>query len=276
MQKIKTAQTILFSLLIILCNTSINAQEIRVDTITLTKTRTIRIATVRSVPTFIIQLSGGYNSGALELSQHNGEFSKSDFIAGKSYGARMGYGVSLTGKIRLHKKGIFWLDVITSYNRFQSGNTADSGKISYNVFSGGLGAEINFTSYHRVKYFVGANVLYSAISGEAELVRPFENIDIELLNVKIKSANRIGYSVFIGLDYAFTNNFGFNLGYKFTHANLLLKNSTPVTRNSETEINDDSTEPRQLYTGWKQFAYSSLFAGISYYFGVKEGRYKLP
>src|SRR5438552_3232866 len=96
------------------------AQEIRVDTIKVNKTRIIRIVRLWTVPKFILQLSGNYNSGALELSEHNGGFSRSDFQLGKSYCARNGYGISLIGKIPLHKKGRFWLDVISSFNRFQS------------------------------------------------------------------------------------------------------------------------------------------------------------
>ena len=252
------------------------AQEIRVDTIKVNKTRIIRIIRVWTVPKFILQLSGNYNSGALELSEHNGGFSKTDFQLGKSYCARNGFGFSLIGKIPLHKKGHFWLDAISSFNRFQSdliSKSNDQGKVAYNVFSGGVGMDYNFTPSHRVKYFVGANTLFSAISGKAQMLMPGSSSNYE---VKIKSSFRIGYSLFVGLDYAFDENVGLNFGVKFTHANLLLKNSPVSSDSIQTGLNDDGVITPQIYSGWKQFAYASLFGGLSYYFGVREKRYKLP
>lgn len=229
-----------------------------------------------TVPKFIIQLSGGYNWGAMELSGHNGGFSRDDFKRGKSYCARNGFGISLTGKLPLNKKGLFWLDIITSFNRFQSdliAKNTEEGKVSYNVFSGGAGLEYNFTSYHRVKYFLGGNVLLSAISGNAELVVPDSTTKYQ---VKIKSSLRMGYSVFVGLDYAFNKSFGVNMGVKFTHANLLMKKFTQSTDSAQTELNDLGANNPQLYSGWKQFAYATVFGGFSYYFSVRELRYKLP
>ncbi len=252
------------------------AQEIRIDTIKITKTRNIRIVTLMTVPKFIIQLSLSYNWGAMELSAHNGGFSRDDFKRGKSYCARNGYGISLTGKLPLNKKGQFWLDIITSFNRFQSdliAKNTEEGEVSYNVFSGGTGVEYNFTSYHHLKYFAGGNLLLSAISGNAELVVPDSTAKYQ---VKISSSLRMGYSVFIGLEYAFDKSSVFNLGVKFTHANLLLKKFTQSTDSSQTDLNDLGANTPQLYTGWKQFAYATVFAGFSYYFGVRELRYKLP
>lgn len=254
--------------------------DIKYDTIKTIKSRTIRIVKVMTVPKFLLQVSGAYNSGALELTGHNGGFSKLDFVKGRTYGARNGYGVSIIGKIPLHKKGNFWLDIITGFDRFQSdliaSNTQD-GKVSYNVFSGGVGADYNFTPTHRVKYFIGANFLASLITGKASIPYDITVYDpIRFQELKIKGAFRLGYSVFAGLEYAFEKNVGLNIGFKFTHANLLLKKSTAPTGDTETELNDDSTDPPVKYGGWKQFAYGSVFAGVSFYFGVKERRYKLP
>lgn len=82
--------------------------------------------------------------------------------------------------------------------------------------------------------------------------------------------------MFIGLEYAFDKNIGINLGVRFTHANLLLKNSPLLTDSTQTGLNDDGVITPQIYSGWKQFAYASVFGGFSYYFGVREKRYKLP
>ena len=275
---------VLFIAVIVFSCLDINAQDVKIDikydTITTSKSRTIKIIRVKTVPRFLLQISGSYNSGALELTGHNGGFSRLDFVNGRTYGARNGYGVNIIGKIPLHKKGHFWLDFISGFNRFQSNliatNTID-GKVYYNVFSGGLGADYNFTPAERVKYFIGANVLASFISGKVSLPYDITVFDpIRYQEVKIKSGFRLGYSVFAGLEYAFEKNVGLNIGFKFTHANLLLKKTTIPTNDTETELNDDGADPPVLYGGWKQFAYSSVFVGVSFYFGVKERRYKLP
>jgi opacity protein-like surface antigen len=255
-----------------------SSQIIKVDTITVKKTRTIRLISVYNVPKFILQFNASYNAGSLELTGHNGGFSRADFDNGRTFGARNGFGFELTGKLRLNKKGQFWLDALGSFNRFQSNLIAkntEEGKVYYNVFSGGLGAEYNFTPRHKVKYFFGLSTLFSIVNGKANLVDnttdPTTNYD-----VKIKSSFRIGYTAYIGLEYEFQKNFGLNAGLRFTHVNLLLKKSTMPAVMTERELNDGSIDPPVLYSGWKQFAYSSVFAGFSYYFGVKKTRYKLP
>lgn len=256
-----------------------SSQIIKVDTITIKKTRTIRLISVYNVPKFILQFSASYNAGSLELTGHNGGFSRADFDNGRTFGARNGFGFALTGKLRLNKKGQFWLDALGSYNRFQSNLIAkntEEGKVYYNVFSGGLGAEYNFTPRHKVKYFFGLSTLFSIVSGKAYLVDNSLADSARNFDVRIKPSFRIGYTAFIGLEYQFEKNFGLNAGLKFTHVNLLMKKSTEPSVKTERELNDDSIDPPVLYSGWKQFAYSSVYAGFSYYFGVKKTRYKLP
>lgn len=251
-----------------------SAQEIRVDTVKITTSRTISIVTVRTVPRFILQFSGSYNAGALELSGHNGGFSRDDFNLGKSYCARNGFGFSVTGKLPLSKKGDFWLDASSHYVRFQSNlitdNTKD-GKVGYNVFGEGIGAEYNFTPSHRFKYFIGATALLSIINGKASVL----DFDSAMYDVKINTAVRLGYNLFIGVEYAFDKSIGFNFGFKWTHANLLLKSTTEPTDKTVRDLNDLNVKPWVLYAGWKQFAYVTAFAGVSIYFKVKEVRYKL-
>ncbi len=255
-------------------------KTIKTDTVKTVRMRIIKIVTVRSVPKFILQLSGFYNSGSLELQGHNGGFSKNDFLTGKNFGARNGFGTGLTGKLPLHRQGHIWLDFSAGFNRFQSNLIADNtkdGKVYYNVFSGGTGIDYIFTPADRVKYFLGVNAVGSFISGNAELY--FEKnskYDKSKKVIEIESSFRIGYILYFGFEYAFVKNFGMNIGFKFTHANLFLKQSDQVTDTTHTNINDGSSDPPVLYGGWKQFAYSSVFAGVSYYFGVKEKSYRLP
>lgn len=252
------------------------------DTIEIPKSKKITIITTRSVPKFILHINGSFNIGAMELTTHNGGFSREDFSLGKNYSARTGYGGNITGKIPLEKKGRFWLDITAGFDRFQSDLIAENtqeGKVYYNSFNGGIGAEYNFTPTHKVKYLLGANPLISFISGKSELINPDNN----RVDVIFKSSMRIGYQVFIGLEYAFDKNFGLNMGMRFTHANLLLKKTeTPVedpsssTPTSTLPLNDDATSDPVQFSGWKQFAYFSGTLGVSYFFGVKEKRYKLP
>jgi len=184
-------------LFLLFCASVANSQEIKVDTIKVEKSRLLRIVTVMTVPKFILDLSGGYYSGALELTSHNGGFSENDFMQGKNFQARNGFGLNLTGKLPLNKKGEFWLDVIAGFARFQSNLFAqnnEEGTVAYNSFNGGVGVEYNFTSYHRVKYFVGFNPLISFISGSASLINP----DSTFTSYTIKSSVRIGYSLLRG------------------------------------------------------------------------------
>ena len=272
--------------LILLMSGTLSSQDtsmtIRADTIKTPRTRTIQIVTIRTVPKFIISISGGYNAGAMELTSHNGGFSREDFNTGKNYGARNGYGFNIIGKMPLGKKGNFWLDFVTGFDRFQSNlfaKNTEEGKVYYNSFNGGVGVEYNFTATHRVKYYIGLNPLLSFISGKAELINPDNN----RVDVHFKTSTRLGYQAFIGLEYAIDNKFGLNMGMRFTHANLLFKNteepvedpnqSTPL---STVPLNDDSTTEPVQFAGWKQFAYFSGSVGISYFFGVKDKRYRLP
>ncbi len=255
---------------------------IKVDTVKIQKTKTITIVKVRTLPKFILHFNAGYNTGAMELSSHNGGFSREDFILGKSYSARNGYGFNLIGKLPLSKKGNFWLDIITGFDRFQSdifAKNTEEGKVYYNSFNGGVGIEYNFTPTHKVKYLFGVNPLVSLISGKAEIINPDNN----RVDIKIKNSLRIGYQAFIGFEYAFEKNFGVNLGFRFTHANLLLKkteqpiqdeNAVPPT--STVGLNDDAASEPVEFAGWKQFAYFTGSFGFSYFFGVKEVKYKLP
>lgn len=271
--------SLIFVLMFLCLPYSIKSQDnqIRVDTIFTPTTRVIKIVTVRTIPKFVLEFNASYDAGALELSAHNGGFTANDFIAGKSYCARNGFGFNLTGKLPLGKKGKFWLDVVTGYTKFQSNlivkNDSD-GSVKYNSINGGVGAEYNFTPYHKLNYYIGLNLLISAISGKAENLK---EPDSSRINVTINSSLRIGYTLFIGMGYALDKNFGLNLGIRFTHANLLLKQTQePTNSNTVTILNDYSSDPHITYSGWKQFAYASAYLGMSYYFGVKEKKYKLP
>jgi hypothetical protein len=288
MQYIKTK--ILASLLItFFCAGSLYSQDedftIRIDTIRIPKTKRITIVTVRTPPKFILQFTGGMNMGAMETTNSNGIFSRRDAIEGKNFGVRYGFGFGLTGKLPLGKKANFWLDATAGYDKFNSEMFSDStrdGDILYNSINWGFGTEYNFTPTHKVKYYMGLTLLFSHISGESHLINTQEN---NVLDVNFKSSFRMGYNAYLGFDYSVGKDVGITALLKFTHANLLLKNSDPGEQLAtgstlyETQINDYPTPEDAdpvLFAGWKQFAYFSARVGISYFFGVKQIRYRIP
>lgn len=221
-------------------------------------------------PKVTLQLSFNYNIGHLDLAANeNTYFRKDDFISGANFGTRYGYGASLTGKIALHKAGNVRLNVTAGYNRFMSNfviSESPEGKVSYNVFSWGLGIENNFTPQKKFKPYIGLEFVASLISGNALLSTDSTDFDL-----KIKNSMRFGVTFNLGFEYAFNNKVGMNLGYKITHANIVGKKSQVQSSLSETYLNDDKvTSGEEIrYAGWKQFMYSSFYAGVNFYFGMK-------
>ncbi len=219
-------------------------------------------------PFLTLQINGYYNTGLMDLAANdNTYFSKQDFVEGRNFGTRYGYGGSITGKIALQKSGYLRLTVSALYNRFQSNfviSKSPEGKVAYNVFSGSIGLENNFTPDRKFKYYIGFEIISSLISGDAVL-----STDSTDFNLKIKNNFRLGAAASFGFEYAFTNSFGVNLGMKFTHANLLLKESKESANLSETYLNDNKVNVKIPYAGWKQFFFTSFYTGFNFYFGMK-------
>ena len=66
-----------------------------VDTIYTPVKKTITIIVTRTVPKFILHFNAGYNSGAMDLTSHNGGFSRDNLLNGVNYGTRNGFGFNL-------------------------------------------------------------------------------------------------------------------------------------------------------------------------------------
>lgn len=232
--------------------------------------RIINMIKPGKAPRVTISLGGSYNIGHLDLAaDDNASFRKDDFESGRNFGTRYGYGGYITGKFAIHKEGNVRLNVTAAYNRFLSNfviSESPQGKVFYNVFSGALGIENNFNPDKKAKPFVGLDLVVSMISGEATLIS-----DTAEFKLKIKNAIRFGASVNLGFEYAFSNNAGIQLGYKLTYANLIGKESKTSTNPSETYLNDEKVTGETVipYAGWKQFLYSSIFAGVNIYFGMR-------
>jgi len=220
-------------------------------------------------PVATIQLSFNYNTGLLDLAaDDNTSFRKQDFIDGRNFGTRYGYGFALTGKFALHQEGNIRLNITAAYNKFQSNfivSSSPEGYVSYNVISGALGIEDCFTADRKFKPYAGLDIITSFISGNAVL-----KSDSSDFNLSIKSSMRIGLGINMGFEYAFSNNVGMNLGMKLTHANLINRESKSSSNANETTLNDAKVTGTPIpYAGWKQFVYTTFYTGINFYFGMK-------
>jgi hypothetical protein len=260
------AFAVLFLPSVLMSQNSIDTSYISIAPVTIQ-----RLVVNGRAPIVTLQLSGFYDIGLAELAANdNTSFSKANFVKGRDFGTRYGWGVGLTGKISLNKEGYVRLLVSAIFNEFQSSfivGESPGGKVAYNVFSGGLGIENNFTPDRKLKYYAGFEIVPSLINGSANLKTDTADFDLT-----IKNAFRLGLSAHIGFEYAFTNNFGMNFGMKFTHANLLLKESKTSSDPAKTYLNDASTNSNILYAGSKQFFYTSFFTGFNFYFGAKNKR----
>ncbi len=233
-------------------------------------TRIMNMILPGKAPYLTLQLSFNYNIGHMDLAgNENTLFRKSEFVNGSNFGTRYGYGANLTGKIALHKQGNIRVNVTGGFNRFQSNfviSVSPEGKVAYNVISAALGIENNFTPNRKFKPFVGIDFMANFISGEATF-----STDTTDFTVKIKNSIRFGAALNLGFEYALNNNFGVNLGYRIVHANIIGRESKASTNPAETSLNDEKNNTAEIipYAGWKQFLYSSFYAGFNIYFGMK-------
>ena len=221
-------------------------------------------------PRVTLQLSFNYNIGLMDLAANdNTSFHRDDFINGRDFGTRYGYGIALTGKIALHKEGNVRLNVTGAYNRFQSNfviSESPEGKVSYNVIQAALGLENCFNPDRSFKPYIGFDIVASFISGTSTF-----KTDSSDFNLTINNAFRVGFSANFGFEYALNDKVGLNLGVKLTHANVIGRQSKVSPNPNQTYLNDDKVTGNPIpFAGWKQFLYSTFFTGINYYFGMKD------
>jgi hypothetical protein len=231
--------------------------------------------TIRSAPKFTLQISGGYDYGVYELSgNNNGDFSSEEFEKGENFGVRHGFGGSVTLKVALHQKGNIRLNISALYNEFSSKyskmNVGFYGPefVNYDVYSGVIGVENNFTPNFKFKTMVGGGFIASVISGNARIYSENSPVDLNII-----PAFRLGVTVFSGAEYALNNWLGVNFGFRFTHANLWFKQTKESDNPNEVYLNDKRVSPRMPYSGFRQFAWGSFNAGVNFYFGIKEKQY---
>lgn len=260
---------LIISIVINFSNTISQESEAKKNALAGIKPQYIRMI-VRTAPKFTLQFSIGYNHGIYELSGNdNGDFNSLEFYNGKNFGVRHGLGAILTAKIPLHKKGNIRLNISAMYNKFNSKIIdLNGGYADFDVYSGALGLENNFTPSYKFKTLVGAGFVASVITGKTHFVN--ESIN-EYIN--INPAFRLGVIVYTGFEYMMNDNMGLNMGYQFVHANLWLKKSKPADNEHNIYLNDERVSPRIPYSGWKQFAWGSFFGGVNIYFGIARKDY---
>jgi len=265
--------------LIIFLSTSIFSQVANIKTMNLltdsSKKGDLVVLTIRNAAAYTVEFSTMYNFGVYELSgNYNGDFSSEQFINGENFGVRHGFGGMLTAKIPLHKQGYLRANFSISYVKFSSKfnkslvTAKEQEYVKYNVFTWIIGIENNFTPKYRIKSFAGIGITGSIIYGSANIT----NNKVEQ-NLTILPAFRLGLTINSGLEYMLNNKIGFNCGIRFTHANLWLKQSKTSSDPEDIYLNDKRTENQLPYSGFKQFAWGSFFAGVNYYFGITETNY---
>jgi hypothetical protein len=222
-----------------------------------------------------VQFTIDYDYGVFELSANdNGDLNKDQFINGKDFGVRHGFGANLSAKYPLHKSGNLRLTSALMYNRFTSKfnkvfvNEKEEDYVKYDVYSLAIGIEDNFNPGLKLRAFTGIGLVSSIISGDARISGTESVTDFS-----IKPAFRIGLNIYSGFEYLLSKNMGLSFGLKFTHANLWLKESKASENPGELYLNDQKVSNNQLYSGYRQFAWGSFEIGFNYYLGVNEKEY---
>ncbi|MBN8584928.1 MAG: hypothetical protein J0M37_07505 [Ignavibacteria bacterium] len=231
--------------------------------------------TIRNAPVLTLQFSLDYDFGVFELSANdNGDLNKDQFIYGKNFGVRHGFGGNITAKYPLHKAGNLRLTSSLMYNRFTSkfnkvfADQKEQDFVKYDVYSFGVGIEDNFNPGLKLRAFAGIGLIGSVISGNAKITDTLGSRELS-----INPAFRLGLNIYSGFEFLLSKNVGLSFGLKFTHANLWLKQSSSSDNPLELNLNDQKVNNGQLYSGYRQFAWGSFGIGFNYYLGVKEKEY---
>lgn len=228
---------------------------------------------IQNPPHFTLQVSGALNLGLSELSSnYQSNFDSAQFSKGLNFGVKNGFGITVTGKIPLHQKGNIRLNITGAFNRFKSDFLASEskfGNVSYNVMTLGVGVENSFNPSFRLKPYLAGEIQANIISGKATIISPTTQV---ARDVKFTNTFRIGYMIYGGIEYMFSNRVGMNFGVKLTNSNQLIKSSPKSDNPNEVPLRDkkiDGEENQLEFAGFKNFIYTSVYAGVNFYFGVK-------
>ncbi len=231
--------------------------------------------TIRNAPVLTVQFAVDYDYGIYELSANdNGDLNAEQFIYGKNFGVRHGFGLNLIAKYPLHKAGNLRVTSSLMYNRFTSkfnkvfSDDVEYDFVNYNVYSLGFGIEDNFNPGLKLRAYAGIGFIGSVISGNAKITE-----NVTATEYSINPAFRVGLNIYSGFEYLINKNVGLSFGLKFTHANVWLKQSKISDVPGEINLNDQKVDNRERFSGYRQFAWGSIGIGINYYLGVMEKEY---
>jgi hypothetical protein len=236
---------------------------------------------VMKAPRYVIQVNTFYNKSLLELSgTYNSDFHSDLVTNGESFGTHDGFGAGAVSKISLDEKSNYWFTQSLSINRIQSylledkTKNMDQGKAGFTCFTAGLGMEYNFTPNYSVKIYAGAELNASVINGTMNIWY-YNNRNPYVQEYKILSSFRMGCGFTAGGAYMVSKKIGLNLNLKFSSLNLFFRNSEGTSEDKEFYLRDGNSSSPLLFSGSKSFAFYSFGAGVSFYFGTGEKRYKL-
>jgi hypothetical protein len=246
------------------------------------KTELKRYMVIRSTPRYTLQINLHYNQSVLELSgTYNDDVRSKYIITGETFGADKGFGGSVLSKIALDERGAFRFTQELCYNRILSytfGNKAtlaDQGRANYNAITGALGIEYNFTPGHTFKIYAGGEFNASIINGDADIwiENPGQGYE-HVGDYKIKNTFRMGLGIAFGSEYLIDDKLGLNVGVKLVNLNMFLKNASGSNDDKEFQLRDDDNAGLN-FAGNKNFSFYTIMAGVNFYFGIGEKRYKI-
>jgi hypothetical protein len=231
---------------------------------------------VRTAPQFTLQFNGNFNYGLGELnSNYETVYEVQQFEGGQNFAARIGYGGFVLGKIPfknyINLRITFFAGANFFMNNRFTSKVSNTGHIRYQVYSIGAGIENSFTPSFKVKPYFGISLLFNMIMGNAKYINDYEVAK----DIKIKPSFRIGALVNAGLEYLVSDRTGLNFGINLLSANLLLKQSAVSSSDSEIPLRDKRVTFPLFQSGYKQFLFTSFYAGVNLYFGIKERAFRL-
>ena len=146
------------------------------------------------------------------------------------------------------------------------------GEVGYNVFGIGVGLENSFNPSFRLKPYLAAEFQANMISGKADITSVTTG---QKRTVTIKNSFRIGYMIYGGVEYMFSNKIGMNFGIKVTNSNQVLKSTKTSDNPDEVPLRDKKDDTGTIeFGGFKNFIFTSFYLGMNLYIGVKDVIYK--
>ncbi len=222
---------------------------------------------VRTPPVWTLQFTGAFNLGFAELSSNYADvFDAQQFYNGENFGVRYGFGVQATAKNTLNEKGNMRLIMSSSYNYFSSqlfSKKSPFGNVRYNVLSIGGGIENNFNPKYRLRPYISFEADLNMIFGKAVITT-----DTSSTEANIKNSFRIGFIICAGFEYLVNNSYGITLGARITNANQVLKQSKTEEDDTNIHLRDKRVNPKLFLSGFKNFTFISIYAGVDLYFGI--------